>query len=135
MDGLVSKTKLEEVNLRLARLGVSEDDLREEFIKGSGSGGQKINKTSSCVQLFHEKSGIVVRCQESRSRELNRFLARRILAEKLEQIIFKKDSEKEKLIRKIRAQKKKRSRRAKEKMLQGKKHHAEIKSGRKRPNW
>lgn len=135
MNGIVSQTKLEEVNLRLAKMGVTEANLREDFIKGSGSGGQKINKTSSCVQLFHAPSGIAVRCQESRSRELNRFLARRILAEKLEQLIFKKESAKEKLIYKIRAQKKKRSRRAKEKILQGKKHHAEIKSSRKRPDW
>ncbi|KAF2859230.1 hypothetical protein K470DRAFT_204498, partial [Piedraia hortae CBS 480.64] len=63
---------------------IPESEITESFLKGSGPGGQKINKTSSAVQLIHEPSGIVVKCQETRSRELNRKYARRLLAEKLD---------------------------------------------------
>lgn len=65
---------------------IPEGDLIESFLKGSGPGGQKINKTSSAVQLKHIPSGIVVKSQETRSREQNRRTARRILGEKLEDI-------------------------------------------------
>jgi protein subunit release factor B len=58
----------------------------ESFLKGSGPGGQKINKTSSAVQLKHLPTGIVVKCQETRSRDQNRKLARRILSEKLDEM-------------------------------------------------
>lgn len=63
---------------------ILETDLEEAFLKGSGPGGQKINKTSSAVQLKHRPTGIVVKCQETRSRALNRKFARDILAEKLD---------------------------------------------------
>ncbi|KAF1827505.1 uncharacterized protein K489DRAFT_302942, partial [Dissoconium aciculare CBS 342.82] len=66
------------------RLVIPESDLDESFLKGSGPGGQKINKTSSAVQLKHLPTGIVVKCQETRSRDQNRKLARRILAERLD---------------------------------------------------
>lgn len=65
---------------------IPETDLIESFLKGSGPGGQKINKTSSAVQLKHIPSGIVVKSQETRSRAQNRRTARRILGEKLEDI-------------------------------------------------
>lgn len=63
---------------------ISEDDITEAFLKGTGPGGQKINKTSSAVQLKHLPTGLVVKCQETRSRTQNRKIARRILAEKIE---------------------------------------------------
>lgn len=66
------------------RMVIPEGDLIESFLKGSGPGGQKINKTSSAVQLKHIPTGIVVKSQETRSREQNRRTARRILGEKLE---------------------------------------------------
>lgn len=131
---LPSPQKMASVNARLNALGVTKTDLKEEFIKGSGKGGQKINKTSSCVQLTYLKTGLVIRCQETRSRELNRFLARRSLLERLEQEHFGQQSEKEKLRHKIRAQKKKRSKRAKEKMLESKHRHTEKKLLRKKPS-
>ena len=65
---------------------VVETDLEESFLKGTGPGGQKINKTSSAVQLKHLPTGIVVKSQETRSREQNRKLARNVLAEKLDQL-------------------------------------------------
>lgn len=106
----------------MLRLGIRESDLIEEFVKGSGAGGQKINKTSVAVSLRHLPTGLMVRCQESRSQALNRFLARRLLADKIEERILGKKSEEEQRREKIRRQKRKRSRRAKEKMLADKKH-------------
>lgn len=132
MTGYIKKSKREEIKQRLLTLGVKPEDIKEEFIRGSGPGGQKINKANICVQITHRPSGITVKCQQTRSRESNRFFARRILAEKLEQKIRGKESLKEQLIRKIRAQKKKRSRRAREKMLRQKHHRSEIKLLRKK---
>lgn len=129
----VSPTKYQNLQERMQRLGIYEQDLEENFIHGSGAGGQKINKTSSTVQIRHIPSAIVVRSQEGRSQSLNRFFARRLLVEKLEERFFREKSEKQKQIEKIRRQKRKRSRRAKEKMLKAKKHQAEKKGLRKKP--
>jgi peptide chain release factor len=129
----ISKPKLLDIQNRLDALGVTESDLREDFIKGSGSGGQKINKTNSCVQLTHLPTGIVVRCQKTRSREQNRFFAKRILLEKLEEIQQGKESVKARRIHKIKAQKRKRSKRAKEKVLEKKKQVSQKKTMRKKP--
>jgi len=84
MSTLPSDKKWEELNERLQRLGVKEADLEENFILGSGNGGQKINNTHSCVQLTHAPTGVVIKCQKERSRESNRFFARRLLCERLE---------------------------------------------------
>ncbi len=126
----VSPDKVNDVNERLLKLGIGENDLAEEYIRGSGAGGQKINKTSSCVQLTCLKNGWVIRCQESRSRELNRFIARRKLLERLEDEKLGKESARNQKIHKIRAQKRRRSRRAKNKMLDEKKHRGGIKKSR-----
>ncbi len=129
---IIRPEKIEQVNERLLQMGVSEADLHEEFIRGSGAGGQKINKTNSCVQLTYLKKGWVFRSQDSRSREANRFFARRKLLEKLENERLGSASTQAKKIHKIRAQKRKRSKRAKEKMLNEKSHHAKIKSQRQK---
>lgn len=115
---------------RMKRLGVTEDDLRETFIRGTGAGGQKINKTSSTVFLLHIPTGLSVKCQQGRSQSLNRFMARRILLDRIERV--KKgiiDAEKRK-IEKLRRQKRKRSKRAKEKVLELKHQQAEKKTMR-----
>lgn len=65
---------------------IEEHEITESFLKGSGPGGQKINKTSSAVQLKHGPTGIVVKCQETRSRDQNRKLARQILGERLDEL-------------------------------------------------
>jgi len=124
-------SKEEELTARMARLGIKEEDLIEKFILGSGSGGQKINKTSSCVYLKHLPTGIEVKCQKDRSRELNRFFARRELCEKLEEKLFEEKSAKRQAIEKIRRQKRRRSRKAQEKVLASKKHRSEIKKMRR----
>lgn len=126
--------KWDELAARMLRLGIQESDLVEKFILGSGSGGQKINKTSSCVYIKHIPSGIEVKCQSTRSRDLNRLYARRDLCEKLEERIFKDKSNKQKEIEKIRRQKRRRSKRAQEKVLSNKKSHSEKKQLRKSPS-
>ncbi len=126
--------KWEELVARMQRLGLHERDLIEKFILGSGSGGQKINKTSSCVYLKHIPSGIEIKCQKSRSRDLNRLYARRELCERLEERLFQEKSERQKESEKIRRQKRRRSRRSKEKMLAAKKLHSAKKELRRPPS-
>lgn len=128
----VSQEKEQELAERMARLGIREEDLEESFIRGSGSGGQKINKTSSCVQLLHRPSGIEVRCQKERSQALNRFFARRQLCERLEGRLLGEKSAAEQAREKIRRQKRRRSRKAKEKMLRDKAKTSERKKFRGR---
>ena len=117
---MVTGEKWEKLRERMDRLGILEQDLDEHFIRGSGSGGQKINKTSSCVQLNHRSSGIEIRCQQTRSQADNRYWARRDLCEKTEEQLLGEKSTKRQAAEKIRRQKRRRSRRAKAKMLDAK---------------
>lgn len=88
----VSQKKLSELRERMKRCGVREEDLEEQFVRSGGKGGQKVNKTSTCVYLKHIPTGIEVKCQKTRSQSLNRFFARRILLEKIEERLFGKES-------------------------------------------
>jgi peptide chain release factor len=126
----VSETSLNDVKWRMKALGVCEADLDESFIHSSGPGGQNVNKVATCVVLVHRPTGTAVRCQRERSQAINRFLARRILVEKLEQRTMGARSEAEKKIWKTRKQKARRGRRAKARMLDEKHRQAEKKSGR-----
>lgn len=112
-------------------LGISADDITEKFVRGSGKGGQKINKTSSCVTLKHEPTGIEVRCQKHREQSKNRLSAYKLLILKVEDKIKGAKSERAQKIFKLRKQKKRRSKKAKEKMLELKKQRSEIKETRK----
>jgi protein subunit release factor B len=80
----VRPEKQRELLERFERLGILEKDLEERFVRASGRGGQKLHKTSSCVWLTHRPTGVRVKCEAGRSQALNRFLARRRLADKLE---------------------------------------------------
>ena len=82
---VISPEKIKALESEMEKLGLIEKDIKESFISGSGSGGQKINKTQNCVYLKHLPSGIEVKCQKDRSREANRFFARRKLLEKLKE--------------------------------------------------
>ena len=108
----VSPEKVKHLQERMAHLGIQEADIRERFVHAQGRGGQKVNKTSACVHLRHVPTGIEVKCQESRSRSANRFFARRLLVEKIEEIIMGSESPRAREIERIRKQKKRRSRRA-----------------------
>lgn len=80
----VSLQKRTELLARMKALEVYERDLDETFVRGSGKGGQKVNKTNNCVCLVHRPTGIVVKCHREREREINRFLARRALCDELD---------------------------------------------------
>ncbi|MFH1305865.1 MAG: peptide chain release factor-like protein [Candidatus Omnitrophota bacterium] len=115
----------------MRRFGVKENDLTERFIRSSGPGGQNVNKVSTCVYLKHIPTGVEVKCGKERSQALNRFLARRILLKKIEEIKLGRASEERKRIEKIRRQKRRRSRKAKNKMLDDKRRQAGKKVLRK----
>ena len=112
---------------KMRRLGVREDDILESFVKSGGPGGQNVNKTSTCVWLKHIPSGIEVKCQRERSQALNRYIARNILLGKIETAILGKMSEEQQRIEKIRRQKRRRSRKAKLKILEAKRRHSQKK--------
>ena len=109
----VTEQKKKELEQRMQNCGLFENDLEEKFVRSGGAGGQKINKTSTCVQLTHLPTGLTVKMQKSRSQGLNRFYARRQVCELLENEMLGKDSPEAKRIEKIRKQKDRRKRRQK----------------------
>lgn len=117
----VNPAKENTLKTKMYALNIYEKDIKESFIRSGGKGGQKVNKTSTCVYLKHIPTGIEIKCQKERSQALNRYHARVILLKKIEQLIKGKESEERQRIEKIRRQKRKRSRRVKEKILAEKK--------------
>jgi len=115
----------------MAALGVNESDIEESFVRSGGHGGQNVNKTATCVMLLHRPTGLQVKCQTTRHQALNRFLARRLLLDKIETLQKGFVSAERERIEKIRRQKRRRSRRAKEKMLADKSHHSVKKQSRR----
>lgn len=126
----VSKKKEDALRERMEKLGIFERDIEEKFIRSSGKGGQNVNKVATCVYLKHLPTNIEVKCQQERTQALNRFLARRILADKVEAQILGKESEEQQRIEKIRRQKRKRSKKAKLKILEDKKKQSQKKDSR-----
>ena len=124
----VSSQKAKLLADRMAALGIREQDLDEQFVRSSGAGGQNVNKVASCVILHHRPTGTRVRCQKERTQGLNRYLARRLLVEKIEGSVRGAAAQEAQRIAKIRRQKRKRSRRAKERLLAEKRHQSEKKS-------
>ena len=123
----VSKEKTDQLRQRMLDLGIREEDLDEKFVRGGGKGGQKINKTSSCVYLIHKPSSIEIKCQRERSQALNRYLARRELCDRLEEMRKGQKSARRQEIEKIRRQKRRKSRRQKLRMVADKRHQGEKK--------
>ena len=119
----------------MAEASVFEEDIEESFILGGGPGGQKTNKTSNVVRLKHEPSGLNIRFGETRSREDNRWLARRALAEAILERENKRKSARQQAAEKKRRQKRRRSRRQKQRMLEDKHAHSEKKAARKPVDW
>lgn len=130
-DSPLSTSTLHAIQALMERVGLTEADLEERFVLGSGSGGQKINKTASAVQLKHLPTGMMVKVQATRSRENNRWLARRELATRLLESIEGERSARQQAQEKIRRQKRRRSRRQRNRMLDDKHHHAEKKQLRR----
>ncbi len=128
----VSAETWRRLEARMAELGLRDDDLTESFVLGSGKGGQKVNKTASCVQLRHAVSGIEVRCQRSRSQAMNRYWARYELCERIAEKREGERSDRQQRVEKIRRQKRRRSRRQKERMLEGKRQQSQKKALRRR---
>ncbi len=126
----ISKKKEDALRQKMEELEIFEKDIKEKFIRSGGKGGQNVNKVATCVYLKHLPTKIEVKCQQERSQALNRFLARRILADKIEAQILGRESEKQQHIEKIRRQKRKRSKRAKLKILELKKKQALKKDDR-----
>lgn len=124
---------LSEKYLALAtELQIHPKDISERFVRGSGHGGQKINKTSSCVELHHAPSGVSVRVQEFREQHKNRMEAYKRLILKVEEKLKGKESSKAQEVFKIRKQKARRGRKSKEKMLKEKKLRGEVKKNRQK---
>jgi peptide chain release factor len=112
----VSQEKEHALEARLRALQIREEDLEETFIRSSGPGGQHVNKTSTCVRLLHRPTGFSVRVQQSRSQGLNRFLARRLMADRVEQQLRGEESPQAQQRVKARRQKQRRARRTKQKL-------------------
>ena len=129
----VSEKKRQELAVWMEKLGIREQDLEESFVCSGGPGGQNVNKVSTCVVLKHRPTGLIVKCQKERTQSLNRYWARRIITEKLEARILGRESEETQRIAKIRRQKRRRSRRAKDKMLDSKNKHGTLKKLRASP--
>jgi protein subunit release factor B len=128
----VSGKKVRELEERMARLNLKDSDFEETFVRSGGAGGQNVNKVSTCVVLKHIQSGLVVRCQQERSQALNRFLAMRLMVDKIEAERLGIRTAKQAEFEKIRRQKRRRGRRAKEKMLAQKKMRSEVKAMRRK---
>ncbi len=131
---MVNSDKWDKLAEWMEKLYINEDALIEKFIIGSGKGGQKLHKTASTVYLKHIPSGIEIKCQESRSREDNRYFARVRLCEKCYAMASDAKTKEQQRVEKLKRQKKRRSRRSKQKILDEKSKHGQLKSLRQKPN-
>jgi protein subunit release factor B len=113
----VTQKKQEELEARMAALGLREEDLLEKYVRSSGPGGQKVNKTDSCVYLKHVPTGLEVKMQRERSQALNRYYARKRMCELIEQQRLGSKSPAALKAEKIRKQKQRRRRRSRKSNL------------------
>src|SRR5712691_5839229 len=123
----VSPDKLAQLQKRMNSLGVKEAEIEETFVRSGGAGGQKVNKSSSCVMLLHRPTGLRVKSQTTRHQAMNRFLARRLLLDKIERMRKGYVEAERARVEKVRRQKRKRSSPAKQRMLADKARHGEKK--------
>jgi len=129
----VSSRKEQALLQRMKELNICEDDIEETFIRASGPGGQKTNKTSSRVSLRHTPTNIIVKCQQERSQALNRFLARRQLLDQIERMQKGVLKEEALRIEKIRNRKRKTAKRAKKKIFASKTRKSDAKENNNSP--
>lgn len=130
---MTSADKKEQLQQRMAALGIDEDDLVEKFVRGTGSGGQKINKTSSTVYLKHVPSGTEIKCQAGRSQSMNRFQARTELCNQIEEKRRVAQLARRQAAEKKRRAKRKRPRGVKERILKSKHKRSDLKKQRRKP--
>src|SRR5262245_51046277 len=123
----VSQDRLSQFQQRMRALGVEESEIEETFVRSGGAGGQKVNKSSSCVMLLHRPTGLRVKNQTTRHQAMNRFLARQLLLDKIERMRKGRVEAERARIEKVRRQKLKRSSGSKERMLAHKARHGEKK--------
>lgn len=132
IDFGITAAKQKDLEEKLKKLNIKEADIVEKFVHSSGNGGQNLNKVATCVYLKHIPTSIEIKCQKYRTQLLNRYCARKMLAEEIETRTLGEKSKKQQLIEKIRRQKRKRSKRAKEKILEAKKKNSEKKLNRQK---
>ena len=122
----------DDIARRLTALGIRAEDIEETFVRSGGHGGQNVNKTSTCVMLVHRPTGLQVKCQTTRHQGQNRFLAKKLLLEKIAAHLEKHRAAEQAQREKLRRQKRGRSRAAKQRILADKSHHAAKKGARRR---
>ena len=127
----VNSEKEQQLARRMAALGVLESDFEETFVRSGGHGGQNVNKSATCVMLLHRPTQLQVKCQTTRQQGLNRFIARRLLLDKIEELQTGQAAAERASLEKIRRQKRKRSRQAKERILADKSHQSQKKASRR----
>lgn len=130
---MLSQDKKDALERRMAALGIFEEDLVEKFIRGTGSGGQKVNKTSSCVFLQHPPSQLEFKVQRERSREMNRYLAREELCDRLEERDAARRLARKQVREKARRRNRRQGVRARARNVEKKRRHGQKKQNRKRP--
>lgn len=128
----VEQSKEDALLERMNSLGVKEAEIEEKFVRSSGHGGQNVNKSSTCVMLLHVPTGLQVKCQASRQQGMNRFIARKLLLNKIEAQLKSMLAARRAQREKLRRQKRRRSKGAKERMLKDKRRRSEVKANRRR---
>ncbi len=128
----ISSSKQQQLQKQFDEFNIKESDIVEKFIHSSGHGGQNLNKVATCVYIKHIPTSIEIKCQKYRTQLLNRYAARKMLADAIETMVLGQKSRKIQAIEKIRRQKRKRNKRAKEKMLEQKKLNSDKKQNRKK---
>jgi peptide chain release factor len=121
-----------QIQTRLDALGILKSDVEERFVRGSGPGGQKINKTSSTVWLRHRPSGVEVRTQRERSQAANREIAWQELCDKIAAQLRTVAAQKKSAAEKLRRQKRTKSKTQKARMVASKRHRRGLKTARQR---